>query len=76
MIELEEQLIRKCDLLIVSAARLLESKGAKPPRTVLVRHGVEYEHFRIVSVHKRQGLLAAHAYVAANEGFGKVVLNV
>ena len=46
MIELEEQLIRRADLVIVSAARLLESKGGKNPHTVLVRHGVDYDHFR------------------------------
>jgi glycosyltransferase involved in cell wall biosynthesis len=46
MVELEEQLIRKSDLVIVSATRLLESKGGKHPRTVLVRHGVDYDHFR------------------------------
>jgi glycosyltransferase involved in cell wall biosynthesis len=46
MIELEEELIRKSDLVVVSAARLLESKGGKNRRTVLVRHGVDYDHFR------------------------------
>ncbi len=46
MIELEDQLIRRADLVVVSAARLLESKGGKNPHTVLVRHGVDYDHFR------------------------------
>jgi len=46
MIELEDKLIRKSDLVIVSAERLLRSKGGKNPRTVLVRHGVDYDHFR------------------------------
>ena len=46
MKELEDQLIRRSDLVVVSAARLLESKGGKGRRTVLVRHGVDYDHFR------------------------------
>jgi glycosyltransferase involved in cell wall biosynthesis len=46
MVELEDQLIRKADLVVVSAKRLLDSKGGKNPRTVLVRHGVDYDHFR------------------------------
>ena len=46
MIELEDQLIGRSDLVIVSAARLLASKSGKNPRTVLVRHGVDYDHFR------------------------------
>ncbi len=46
MVELEEQLIHKADLVVVSAKRLLDSKSAKNPRTVLVRHGVDYDHFR------------------------------
>ena len=46
MIELEDQLIGRADLVIVSAERLLRSKGGKNPHTVLVRHGVDYDHFR------------------------------
>jgi glycosyltransferase involved in cell wall biosynthesis len=46
MVELEEQLLRRADLVIVSADRLLASKGPKNPRTVLVRHGVDHAHFR------------------------------
>jgi glycosyltransferase involved in cell wall biosynthesis len=44
--ELEEQLLRRADLVIVSADRLLRSKGKLNPRTFLVRHGVDFEHFR------------------------------
>jgi len=46
LVELEKQLIRKADLVIVSASRLYESKAGMNPRTVLVRHGVDYDHFR------------------------------
>jgi glycosyltransferase involved in cell wall biosynthesis len=46
MIELEDQLIKRADLVIVSAERLLRSKGGKNPHTVLVRHGVDFAHFR------------------------------
>ncbi|MGH7437656.1 MAG: glycosyltransferase [Polyangiaceae bacterium] len=46
MVELEEQLLHKADLVVVSAKRLLDSKSARNPRTVLVRHGVDYDHFR------------------------------
>lgn len=46
VLELEEQLLRKADLVIVSAEPLRESKGRTNPRTVLVRHGVDFTHFR------------------------------
>lgn len=42
----EEQLLRKADAVIVSAERLLQRKAVVHPRTVLVRHGVDYDHFR------------------------------
>ena len=44
--ELEEQLLLKSDLVIVSADRLYQSKAKFNPRTVLVRHGVDFAHFR------------------------------
>jgi glycosyltransferase involved in cell wall biosynthesis len=44
--DLEEQLLRKSDLVIVSAERLRESKSKINPKTVLVRHGVDFAHFR------------------------------
>lgn len=46
MLELEEQLLRRADLVIVSADRLYQTKSRANPRTVLVRHGVDYAHFR------------------------------
>jgi glycosyltransferase involved in cell wall biosynthesis len=44
--KLEEGLLRRADLVIVSADKLYESKVRVNPNTVLVRHGVDYTHFR------------------------------
>jgi glycosyltransferase involved in cell wall biosynthesis len=44
--ETERDLLKSADLVIVSAQRLLQTKGAENPRTFLVRHGVDFEHFR------------------------------
>ena len=44
--ELERQLIRKADLVIVSSEKLRATKSAYNPGTVLVRHGVALDHFR------------------------------
>ncbi len=44
--DLEDQLLRKADAVIVSAERLLQSKSRINPKTVLVRHGVDFSHFR------------------------------
>jgi len=44
--DLEQQLLRKSDLVIVSAERLYKSKVKINPRTVLIRHGVDFDHFR------------------------------
>jgi glycosyltransferase involved in cell wall biosynthesis len=44
--ELEEQLLRRSDLVIVSADLLYQSKAPFNPKTVIVRHGVDFEHFR------------------------------
>ncbi len=46
VLELEEQLLKKADLVIVSAEPLRESKSRINPHTVLVRHGVDFTHFR------------------------------
>ncbi len=46
MVEMEKRLLRKADLVVVSAARLLKSKSPENPNTVLIRHGVDYDHFR------------------------------
>lgn len=42
---LEEALIRRADLTIVCSQPLLERKLRISPRTVLLRHGVDYAHF-------------------------------
>lgn len=44
--ELENQLLRKADAVIVSASKLYAPRAAVNPQTVLVRHGVDYDHFR------------------------------
>lgn len=44
--KMEETLLREADIVIVSADKLYESKVAMNPRTVIVRHGVDVEHFR------------------------------
>jgi glycosyltransferase involved in cell wall biosynthesis len=43
--ELEQELLRRADLVIVSADLLYQSKAPFNPRTVMVRHGVDYTHF-------------------------------
>jgi glycosyltransferase involved in cell wall biosynthesis len=42
---LEHRLLERADLVIVSAAKLFQSKVTINPRTALVRHGVDYSHF-------------------------------
>ena len=44
--ELEESLLRQSDLVVVSAEKLYESKVKINSRTVLIRHGVDSDHFR------------------------------
>jgi glycosyltransferase involved in cell wall biosynthesis len=44
--ELEGDLLRRADVVFVSSEKLRESKSAVSPRTILVRHGVDFEHFR------------------------------
>jgi glycosyltransferase involved in cell wall biosynthesis len=46
LVALERQLIEKADLVIVSSEKLRQTKSAHNPRTALVRHGVQYDHFR------------------------------
>jgi glycosyltransferase involved in cell wall biosynthesis len=46
ILDLEERLLREADLVLVSADRLLQSKSKINPRTALVRHGVDFTHFR------------------------------
>ncbi|HEY0462291.1 MAG TPA: glycosyltransferase [Pyrinomonadaceae bacterium] len=44
--EIEEDLFRRADLVVVSAEPLLESKKKFNPKTFLIRHGVDFNHFR------------------------------
>lgn len=46
MAELEEGLLKRADLVIVSADLLYQSKAPFNAHTVIVRHGVDYTHFR------------------------------
>ncbi len=44
--KIESDLLAKADLVVVSAEKLLKSKTSPRAPTILVRHGVDYEHFR------------------------------
>lgn len=44
--EIEEQLFRNADLVVVSAEQLLESKRVYNQNTFLIRHGTDWKHFR------------------------------
>jgi glycosyltransferase involved in cell wall biosynthesis len=44
--QIENELFRKSDLVVVSAEKLLEDKKKYNPNTFLIRHGVDYRHFR------------------------------
>ena len=43
--ELEEELLRRADAVIVSADLLYASKAKINPNTILIRHGVDFAHF-------------------------------
>ena len=43
---LEERLMRRSDFVIVSSDELYQSKAPFNPHTHLIRHGVDYSHFR------------------------------
>ncbi len=43
---LENQLLKKADLVIVTGERLYQSKSRISNRTILIRHGVDHGHFR------------------------------
>ena len=45
--EMERQLVHLADLVIVSAEKLYESKAHLNPNTHIIRHGVDYDHFRM-----------------------------
>jgi glycosyltransferase involved in cell wall biosynthesis len=42
----EEELCRRADVVIVSAEKLYDSKHSFNPQTHLIRHGVDFTHFR------------------------------
>ena len=44
--EIEEELFRISDLVIVSAERLYDSKKGFNPNTYIIRHGTDWRHFR------------------------------
>lgn len=44
--DIEEDLFRSADLVIVSAEKLYESKKQFNPNTFVIRHGVDFAHFR------------------------------
>lgn len=44
--EIEEDLFRRADFVVVSAEKLLESKKKFNDRTFMIRHGVDWHHFR------------------------------
>ncbi len=44
--EIEEDLFRRSDLVIVSAEKLFESKKDYNPKTFIIRHGTDWKHFR------------------------------
>ncbi len=44
--EIEESLLRKADLVIVSADKLFESKQGFNPNTFVIKHGTDWQHFR------------------------------
>jgi glycosyltransferase involved in cell wall biosynthesis len=46
ILDLEAELLRKSDLVVVSADKLYETKSRHNPRTAVVRHGVDFHHFR------------------------------
>ena len=44
--EIEDDLFRRADLVIVSAERLFDSKKHFNPNTHIIRHGTDWRHFR------------------------------
>ena len=44
--EIEDSLLTRADLVITSSERLQESKSRRNSNTYLLRHGVDFEHFR------------------------------
>jgi glycosyltransferase involved in cell wall biosynthesis len=46
ILQMEQRLIEKSDLVVVSADKLLEAKRRHNPNTYLITHGVDVDHFR------------------------------
>jgi glycosyltransferase involved in cell wall biosynthesis len=46
LVEMERTLLSKADIVFVSAEKLYESKRPLNPNTHLIRHGVDFNHFR------------------------------
>jgi glycosyltransferase involved in cell wall biosynthesis len=46
LVALEDTLLQKADLVVVSSEKLYRAKSQRSRRTVLVRHGVAWDHFR------------------------------
>jgi glycosyltransferase involved in cell wall biosynthesis len=46
LIEMERALLDRADLVIVSSEHLYRSKSRHNPQTHLIRHGVDFDHFR------------------------------
>ncbi len=46
LVRLEAQMLQKADLVVVSSERLYKAKFPANPNTILVRHGVDFDHFR------------------------------
>jgi glycosyltransferase involved in cell wall biosynthesis len=46
ILDLEVGLLRKADLVVVSADKLFDAKSRHNPQTAVVRHGVDFLHFR------------------------------
>lgn len=44
--EIENDLFRRADLVVVSAERLFDSKKHQNPNTKIIRHGTDWRHFR------------------------------
>ena len=44
--EIEDNLFRRADFVVVSAARLFDSKKHFNPNTFVIRHGTDWRHFR------------------------------
>jgi len=44
--EIEDDLFRRADMVVVSAEKLFESKKHFNPKTFVIRHGTDWQHFR------------------------------